>query len=230
MSWSPRNTLFDDVSYRNILNKTVPLIEHFSHAGQGRVCLDIGCSMGEYTAMYAQYFDRVHAFDPRETIDHNPHIDWEVVAFHPVGVGDREVKKEFYDLLDCEGLSSFDLDSLKTQAKALGVTHDAESIQISTKQLITIDSLELEEVDFIKVDVEYGGQAVLVGAVQTITEWRPTVQVESHGQDLDDIRQFMQDRKYTMTKNKELVFDRKDRGLRAINMDAIFIPEERCNE
>lgn len=227
MSWSPRNTLFDEVIYRNLLNKTVPLIEHFSRGGQPRVCLDVGCASGEYTVMYAQYFDLVHAFDPRETIDNNPFVDWEKVAFHPVGVSNRSYETSFYNLLTCEGLSSFNLDTLLQQARAMRVSAYDNDIHCTTKQLISIDSLEITDVDFVKIDIEVGGHDALVGAVQTITENRPTIQIESNKDDLEDITEFLKNRKYTMVKNTETVFDRKLRELALLSIDTVFIPNER---
>lgn len=227
MSWNPRNTLFDEVVYRNLLNKTVPLIDHFSHGGRSRVCLDVGCSSGEYTVMYAQYFDLVHAFDPRETIDNNPYVNWENVAFHPVGVSNRSYETEFYDLLTCEGLSSFNLETLLQQAEAMRVPANETDIHFTTKQLVSIDSLEIADVDFVKIDVEGGGHDALIGAAQTITEYRPTVQIESDKHDLEDITEFLQNRKYTMVKNTEIVFDRKLRELAPIAIDTVFMPEER---
>src|SRR6266542_3229837 len=48
-------------------------------------------------------------------------------------------------------------------------------------EVITIDSLELEDVSVIKIDVEGGELEVLKGAERTIERWRPLLYVEADG-------------------------------------------------
>ena len=60
-----------------------------------------------------------------------------------------------------------------------------------------LQELEVENVDFIKIDVEGAEVEVLNGLIDTLKKWRPTLIIEIT-RELDKIKKFMKQRGYTM--------------------------------
>jgi len=85
-----------------------------------------------------------------------------------------------------------------------GQWHVGEGSEV---QVFPLDKFELQEVDFLKIDVEGYELQVLKGAVQTITRWKPVILYEEnglcqrYGTTHEDIQAFL--------KNQGYVFIRK---------------------
>lgn len=131
------------------------------HCKQRRTAVDCGAHVGYWTFNLAHEFAHVHAFEP--------------VAAH----------RECF-IKNTDGLSNVTL-----HAKALG--KEPGSIRIETEQgssgnsfvggagdipMVTLDSLHLADVDFMKLDVEGFEENVLRGASDTIDRCRPVIIVE----------------------------------------------------
>lgn len=123
------------------------------------VAIDGGAHVGSWTVKMAGYFSHVHAFEP---------------------------KKENYDCL----VKNASLPNVNLYNKALGQELGKSGFKEGTNsgsgylidgdevEVITVDSLSLEDLAFLKLDVEgYEPQAVL-GALETIQKFRPVVLVE----------------------------------------------------
>lgn len=139
-------------------------------AGKRRVALDVGGHIGLWSRVLAHHFGRVVALEPLP-----------VLAAH-----------FRYNTADCDnveliefaaGAENADID-IVTVADNSGNGHVAPfsapvaGVLTHHTQAITLDSLNMHDVDFIKIDVEGWELAVVQGAQRTIRRDRPIMVVE----------------------------------------------------
>lgn len=132
------------------------------HCKQHRVAIDVGGHVGLWSFNLAHEFATVFAFEP--VAEHRACFERNLQ-----GVGQH------------------------VHLKAMALGAEAGSISMATEHgssgnstvsgkgdipMHTLDSLELRDVDFIKIDVEGLEAAVLKGAEQTLRQWKPVVIVE----------------------------------------------------
>lgn len=129
---------------------------------QRRTAVDAGAHVGFWSYYLALAFESVHAFEPsqlmRQCFEQNvraPHV-----VLHPVALGNKNGSVETEVVPDNTGAS---------------YVREAASGAVPLKRL---DDYRLEQVDFIKVDVEGYERFVLEGAAATLTRCRPVVIVE----------------------------------------------------
>jgi FkbM family methyltransferase len=140
-----------------------PHIKNFRHA------VDVGAHCGLWTRVLARCFSIVTAFEPNPELEdcfwmNNPwrKMDERSQIVHkPVGLGHRAEKLK-----------------LNTQ-----LPHSTAFTRIDPEgdteiEIRTLDSFNLEWVDFIKIDVEGWEANVVRGAETTIRTWQPTLIVE----------------------------------------------------
>jgi FkbM family methyltransferase len=134
-----------------------PYIRQFRHA------VDIGANCGLWTRVMARCFPLVTCFEPNTECHeafwlNNPMNDG--IVLHDVALGHEP------------GVLRLD-----TKLRSTGFTRVAEDgdLEVAVR---TLDSFELKEVDFIKIDVEGWEHPVVTGAIKTIQRCRPTMIVE----------------------------------------------------
>lgn len=142
--------------------RAFPEIRQFRHA------VDIGANCGIWTRVLARCFPLVTCFEPQGECHeafwlNNPWRqmgDISQVVLHAYALG-----KELGSV------------RLNTQLRSTGFTRvdDEGDAEVEMRPL---DSFGLEEVDFIKIDVEGWEHNVVKGAIETIQKWRPTMIVE----------------------------------------------------
>lgn len=128
------------------------------------VAIDGGAHVGVWTRILANHFNQVHAFEP-----------------HPKG----------FDYLkqNCDHIGNAFLYNNALMDKECGIdvyapgrtTLTATQVRYNAKSEITamaIDSLQLPELGFLKLDVEGAELKALMGAEQTIKRCRPFILVE----------------------------------------------------
>ena len=119
-------------------------------------CIDIGSQFGFWTRPLLKKFKKVHCFEPnalfRECFLKNIPLD--NVTLHPYGLSDNEHTAH--------------------QSKDGQVL----SMKEGSVQCRTLDSFKLDNVDFIKIDVDGFEDKVLIGAKQTITKFEPVINIE----------------------------------------------------
>ena len=147
---------------------------------EGNVVLDIGANFGVFTKLFSELVG----------------VDGSVMAFEPTpetfrtlsaGVnrlGLRNVKT--FNKAVSDGVGTVTM-QVPQYANAKGdnlyeshiVNSNASELSNSFRvQTVTIDSLQLSEVDFIKIDVEGHELQVVRGGAETIKRFRPTLMVE----------------------------------------------------
>jgi FkbM family methyltransferase len=135
---------------------------------QRRVALDIGAFTGEWTRLLAEDFRAVVAFEVRENsrqrlLQNKPPNA--IVA--EVGLGERVEMVEFV-LRGVPGGGRY------AQSAALGRDGPREVLPV-----VNLDSFKLNDVDFIKLDVDGSERAVIYGGLETIWRSKPRIVVET---------------------------------------------------
>lgn len=130
------------------------------HCRSFHTAVDVGAHIGTWAFNLAQRFEVVHAFEPvaehRECFAKN--VTAEEVTLHDCALGAAEAA---CDMQVTDGSS--------------GDSKVAPGLSVAMR---TLDSFNLRDIDFIKVDCEGYEENVLRGAEQTILHWKPTIIVE----------------------------------------------------
>jgi FkbM family methyltransferase len=124
------------------------------------VCLDIGASYGLFTLAMSQLAKKVIAFEP----------DWHAIQNTVMGIQNVELYKWIIGKQDCYG--DFIVDE-KFRTSNHFIPNPKGHAFCST-----IDSLELEQVDFVKIDAEGSEVDILEGMRSTLQRCKPLVLLE----------------------------------------------------
>jgi FkbM family methyltransferase len=127
-----------------------------------RVAVDAGAHVGFWSYYLALGFGAVHAFEPSELFAQcfERNVRAKNVVLHRVALGDEEKTV-----------------ALEVDAQNTGATHVRPGAA-GEVPMRTLDGYRLDEVDFLKVDVEGYERQVLEGARETLVRCRPVVIVE----------------------------------------------------
>ena len=132
--------------------------EAYKHIRSWRGCVDAGTNVGMWTRSLMQDFEQVHCFEPNpifaECWRKNIPSDQNAVL-HQVGLGDSDHTATF------------------TQPLAQILDRTPGDIKIKT-----LDSFELTQIDFIKIDVDGYEDLLVKGAQETIAENTPVINIE----------------------------------------------------
>ncbi len=186
------------------------------HINKGDVVIDCGAFIGDHTIAYANKVGptgAVFAFEPGkeayECLAHNTRNE-ERVIIHNGGLGATIHKANLNDVPDNSGMNYL-----------------TEGTEIS---IITIDSLNLPKLDFVKIDCEGYELEVLKGAIETIKKFKPkmlieinTMTLERSGITREDIYNFLKELDY---KYKNIY---NGQSLDEYQMDIICFNYERYN-
>jgi FkbM family methyltransferase len=132
--------------------------EAYKYITSWRGCVDAGANVGMWTRNLMKDFDKVYCFEPNPTFaecwKRNIPADQNAILYE-VGLG------------DCEHTATF--------AKPLHQILDRTPGHIQIK---TLDSFELTDVDFIKIDVDGYEDLLMKGAVETVANNSPVINIE----------------------------------------------------
>lgn len=142
---------------RITFEKCIPHITNFTHA------IDVGCRFGQFTQPITEHFVHCWSFDYRSTpemqqlLQHNDKI-----TYHQGGLSDREET--------CIAWGGVIVDK----------RHDVHSKKKTYASLRTLDSYNIDQVGFIKIDVEGHELKVIKGALNTLDCWNPVLCIEQN--------------------------------------------------
>jgi FkbM family methyltransferase len=131
--------------------------------------VDLGAHVGIFSRHFAQLFDEVVAFEPtpetRECLERNVPSNVKIVPF---ACGDREDEVLFRRHIKNSGGTEM---ALTPRAESARFEHYAV-------RMITLDSLKLDGVGLIKIDIQGAEPMALRGAAETLRRWKPVVLIE----------------------------------------------------
>lgn len=165
-------------------------------AGDGAVVMDIGANFGTYTIACAPFLAAkgglVHAFEPQRVIFHMlcgsvALNGLENVHVHNVCVGNstEHVALPRFDYGKEMNFGSIEFGG--QQREVLDQTPQSPSEQVPQ---VRIDDMALDNVLFMKIDVEGMEELVLAGAIETIRRSRPVALVEFIKSDVSKLVDF----------------------------------------
>ena len=144
-------------------------LRSLQHVKNKRTALDIGANVGLWSRDLVKYFDQVIAFEPvamfRECLEKN--VTASNISVESVALGDSEGQVR---MIITEGNT--------------GHTHVDPASTNGDTRIIQLDSLNLQNVDYIKIDCEGFEYRVLQGAKETIQRCRPVVVIEQKPHDM----------------------------------------------
>ncbi|HYB09331.1 MAG TPA: FkbM family methyltransferase [Alphaproteobacteria bacterium] len=139
---------------------------------RSKLSLDVGANLGLYTYYLARYSSHVHAFEPnplafdvlRSVVDAN-------VTLHQVALSDQTTDHaELVVPRGRRGWSNNGASLTRAKEGRYGIA------RVAAKR---IDDLVLDEIGFIKIDVEGHELSVLHGATETLRRQRPVLFLEN---------------------------------------------------
>ena len=143
-----------------MIGQTTPYLNKFKNT------IDVGAATGMYSSHFAKHSKSVICFEAVPPVYEQLvkiKEKYNNVIAHNLAVSDKIGTLDFY--VDDKRLSNSSFQNLV----------EGQKIQVET---VTIDSLKLIDVGFIKIDVEGVELDVLNGASETIDEYKPTCMVE----------------------------------------------------
>ena len=138
--------------------------------------LDIGANIGNHAVFFAKFCNsNVTSFEPQPAIFSilKKNIELNSAPVNPINLGLGN--SESFGVLN-------DYDSNNTGATKLCTTNCQTNIKI-----VALDSLEIDNVDFIKIDVESFENQVLKGGSETITNSHPIIWIEIFNENFNEV-------------------------------------------
>lgn len=150
------------------------------YSDKNKIALDIGSNIGTHTIYLSDYFKEVYAFEPQKNIFKILELNVKLnnstnIITHNFGLGD--VNKN-------EKMESYDVNSLVNQG-AIGIDKTGNS-NGETINIKILDEMNLDNIKFIKIDVEGYEYNVLKGAKKTIEKSRPIIIIEINYKSIKD--------------------------------------------
>lgn len=167
---------------------------------RSRVALDIGANRGIYTWRLARLARQVHAFEPQPELAARLQLAVPEARVHALalsdGDGEAELRVPVVANIAYQGWGSIEPENSFDAVRCSAV----RSIHVPSRRL---DSLGLDDVGFIKIDVEGHELAVLRGAERTLSRCRPILLLEADDRHrpnaVESVRAYLAEVAYWMT-------------------------------
>ena len=166
-------------------SRNIPVFEAFIRPGKDVV--DVGAYIGSHTIKFANLAKpgRVYAFEPQEDIHQILLQNIELnglgnyVTAYQMALGDQSCNTKMAQRPSEESLKSPELFRTRGASRVTGCLDDTD--EPFAFEMRTLDSFELDNVGFIKIDVEGAHLLVLKGAEETIKRNKPVMLIEILG-------------------------------------------------
>lgn len=135
--------------------------------------VDGGAHVGTWSTVLSRRFRHVVAFEP--SVD-----TFECLDYNLLQAGCANVDRYQAALGSAPGRVALMLDPVNEARANTGARHIVRE-HVGTVTVLTLDSLELSDVAFIKLDVEGSELVALMGAAETLDRCRPVVLFEDKG-------------------------------------------------
>jgi len=159
-----------------------PIFEAFIKPGKDVV--DVGAYIGSHTIKYGQLAKpgKVYAFEPQDDIhqilSYNIELNGlgDTVTAYKMALGDRSCNTRMARPATKKSLESPEKFGNRGASPVVGCLDDSD--EAFSFEMRTLDSFELDNVGFIKIDVEGAQLMVLKGAEETIKRNKPIMLIE----------------------------------------------------
>lgn len=158
-----RGATHPEYSLNCFTNEEADFREAHWHPKPGQVVVDAGASYGAYALTAAACGAVVHAFEPEVSV-----------------AVDLERNRSLNGFLDLHVYTEGLWDKSDRVEMASYAPHWPEGTTTGPFRMVTLDSFQFPNVDWLKVDVEGAEARVLTGARETIARCKPTIIVEVH--------------------------------------------------
>jgi FkbM family methyltransferase len=184
-----------------------------------RVAIDIGANCGLFTYRLSKRFECVHAFEINPPIA-KPIQDYNSgrITVHLCGLSSTSGVARFY-VPKFRGLILYGWGSLNSDNLPA-----AEELIEMDVQLKTLDEFGIDDVDFIKIDVEGHEFDVLRGGHATIQKSRPILLIESREDCLDAVDNWFKALDFERLSLQKLFRQREP------NPNHLFVPIEKLSQ
>ncbi len=163
------------------------------------IAIDIGANEGLYSYKLSKMFREVHSFEVNSTLIQGLLAYGGNVKVYNKGLSDVEGGATLYTPIvkgqKLTGWSSFSKDNCP----------DAEELIATDVDIATLDSFNISNVSFIKIDVEGHEIHVLHGAIETIRRDRPQVLLEVKEANEDKVFSFFEVLQYRKCRLEDLI-------------------------
>ena len=150
--------------------------------------LDIGANLGLFTYFMSRSSKKVYAFEPNPyPLKHLKYVVDRNVEIVPIAIGNKDGTEKLRIPKTRKGWTSNGASIAKIDIR--------EGIEYSV-EIRKIDTLNIQNIGLIKIDVEGFELDVLKGAINTIKNQKPNLIIENeivHNQNPDEIFRFMSD-------------------------------------
>tara|TARA_B100000029_G_C17102596_1_gene788463 strand:- start:2 stop:649 length:648 start_codon:yes stop_codon:yes gene_type:complete len=164
-------------------------------------CVDVGSHIGFWSKDFTKLFKHTYAFDPipqvRECYVKN--ITNSNYTLYPYGLGKEEKKI-----------------NVLYNPKETGNTHASDKGNLDV-EIKTLDSFNLEDIDYIKIDAEGYEIEVVEGAKKLIEKYKPFIHIEAK-------KKVMVKQNITMTEIEELFKSINYKQVLAVKSELLYAP------
>ena len=161
------------------------------------VCLDIGANFGVMAQALEYSGFSCIAFEPQPYVFRI--LQKNVKDCHNIALGDTPGTFKMAKIFDGDRANYGGNGILSGNIPVYVPTLDVE--------VCTLDSMNLENIGFIKIDVEGFEEKVLRGAINTIAKWRPTMYIEDDRADKSaSLRAYIKGLRYSIEEHQPLLY------------------------
>jgi len=170
--------------------------EYLTSTKRNNIYIDVGTNIGTHSVVFSKLFNKVISFEPDE---YNFNQTKENININNI------INVEIYNKALGSQIKKVHTKNHSNHSRGCIYTSDGGGIEC-----ITLDSLNLTNVDYIKIDVEGNELDVLKGAINTITTNFPMIELEYNGLSdklfnvkYEDIEKFLNNLNYFLYKKHE---------------------------
>jgi len=158
-SWYDEDFLFDMYKVGSFPENACKLtwLTSLPFVSSFRTAVDIGCRFGVYSRYLGRHFERVVGFDPRKFEEFEYNVDLTNIVHYCCALGDETSYVDMYH-----------------------GTHEQVEGQMVRHPCFRLDEFNLQDVDYIKIDVEGFEEKVIRGGLKTINEFSPIIIIEQN--------------------------------------------------
>jgi FkbM family methyltransferase len=176
--------------------------------------IDVGANQGYFTYSMSKLFSKVYAFEINEDLTKN------IASYNPGNI--EIINKGLSSKTENTILYIPIVDDFVLTGWASLTPNNCPNAQKHLKkqvQICPLDTFNINDVSFVKIDVEGHELEVLKGAIQTITSYRPVILIEIKESNLNAVDEFFKQLNYLKYKLEDLI------GIPGSKENYIYVPE-----